>query len=423
MLRGMSVPVVGATQPIASARATSSIGGTLSGGFTLHNMVGLEGVPDYVQAVIENDATATTMGIAGLIVAPSAKVNNNYDPVDSTNAAVPWTTVTFNSGGVAHDPPSAAGAVTTLDPIAATTDATNPTRVYSDWMPIAGLDRADAGATVPLIMSRVLTQAAASTFRTMRNTYVTTYWQDSNNNQGRLLFTAHKTGDYVTTNTAGFAGASPVLLDYIQPVSWRYLSRGRGVVVMSIGDSLSAGYSLTTGWLNPYGFRSSVALSSVTRPYQWQNEAQQGLTSTQYHARAARAIPVIKPKVALIQVYSGNEANNTSAIVEAAWERAMLTAMLVRTNGGQAVFIAPYPRSFTGGTETLRQGILSRMRALAADNNFFMVDADAVLRDPANTAQLLPAYNVGDNLHITTAGEVAMTLAATPVIDRAARTV
>lgn len=405
------------TAPIAWRR-TSTVFGTLSPTFTQHQVIALSSEYDYVCLQYENDALATTMDIAAARIAPSALYNNGYDPVDASAVAQTWQTVTFNNAGAAGSLPSPSGATASLSGIASATDITNPTRAFSDWMPIASLARADAGASLPLLFVRTLS-GAANTFRCINQTPLDPDWQDPNINLGRILFCARRAGDYVTVNQSTFAGA-PVLSDLIAPTSVLYLPRFRGAAVLGVGDSLTAGQLTAAYNMRGWGFLSSVALSSTTFPVEWVSEGYQGLTSTQWYARSSGTIPIIKPKVVTIQVYSGNEANNTTAIVEAAWQRAILLANLTQANGGVPVFLIPYPRSFAGATETLRQGIIARLRAMRDAGSALVIDSDAVLADPSAPNTIAPAYYV-DGTHINAAGEAVMGIAATPVIAKAVR--
>lgn len=404
-------------QAIMSWRPTSIAEGLVSAGFTVHLAMALEGAFDAVQLVYENDAAATTMNIDAAAVAASAKWGNRYDPVDAAGAAQAWTAVTFNNLGVAGDIPSPAGSTAGIADIAIAADVAVPTRVYSDWMAVPSLDRADTSEANPLLFVRTLT-GALGTFRAANSNYIATAWASDINNLGRYIFEAHKTGDYVTANQADFVGASPVVAGYIAPAAVRYLSRSLGAVVMGVGDSLTASNGVAAFNMRGYGFLACTALSSLARPVQWHNEAWPGLTSARYYARGLSAIPVIKPRVSILQTMSGNEANATVEVAEGAWSRAMTLGSLTRIHGGVPVFVTPYPRNYAATAEAFRQATITRLRAMAAAGSILVIDADALLADPATPNRIRDEYYV-EGTHINAAGELAMANIAAPVIEAA----
>lgn len=402
---------------VASWRPTAVAGGAISAGFTVHMTVALEGAFDFVRFIYENDSTTLTMNIDAVIAAPSAKLGNLYDPVYADGSAVTWSPVYFNNAGAAGNIPAPAGSTAAIAAIAATADATIPTKAYTDWTALASLDRADLGEVAPLLMMRTLT-GAANTFRTVRQAAIQTAWRDPTLSFGRILREAQKGANHVTTNTAGFSGAAPVEGDYIAPVSIQYLARALGGTVMGVGDSLTASHSTAAGNMGGMGFLACVANSTPLRPVQWHCEAYPGLTSAQYYARGVAAIPVIKPAVVLIQTMSGNEANATTAVVEAAWQRALTMAEVARQNGGVPILITPYPRSYGATAEGLRQGICARLRAMAQSGSVLVLDADEVLRNPANPSVIRADINQ-DNTHTTYQGERLLAQRLAPLVSRA----
>jgi lysophospholipase L1-like esterase len=70
--------------------------------------------------------------------------------------------------------------------------------------------------------------------------------------------------------------------------------------------------------------------------------------------------------------------------------------------------LTPYQRStpYTDDGEATRQAVNNWVRTSGAFNS--VVDFDLALRDPANPLRLLPAYDSGDHLHPSDAGNAAM---------------
>ncbi len=70
----------------------------------------------------------------------------------------------------------------------------------------------------------------------------------------------------------------------------------------------------------------------------------------------------------------------------------------------------PFAGHYSRDKDEVRQAVNHWLRTAGAFDA--VVDFDAVLRDPAHPARLLPAYDSGDHLHPGDAGYQAMAAAA-----------
>jgi lysophospholipase L1-like esterase len=252
--------------------------------------------------------------------------------------------------------------------------------------------------------------------RPFENLTVTTYLAHG---QGSLSITSHpgsRTTSYLVpgnqVTAADLAGATPV--DH-----WYFLS---GVEVLSpasavavIGDSLSDGRGSTTNgndrWPDVLASRLS---SAVVNQAAGGNRVLQDGLGPNVLARLDRDL-LAQSGVSWAIVFEGVNDIGTAAPAAAASTAAdLIDAYDQILTRAHAVDIRVYGATLTpfGGNEAYdapqREAARTAVNAWIRGHFDAVLDFDRVVRDPAAPTRLLPAYDVGDHLHLNPAGYRAL---------------
>jgi lysophospholipase L1-like esterase len=252
--------------------------------------------------------------------------------------------------------------------------------------------------------------------RPFENLTVTTYLAHG---QGSLSITSHpgsRTTSYLVpgnqVTAADLAGATPV--DH-----WYFLS---GIEVLSpasavavIGDSLSDGRGSTTNgndrWPDVLASRLS---SAVVNEAAGGNRVLQDGLGPNVLARLDRDL-LAQSGVSWAIVFEGVNDIGTAAPASAASTAAdLIDAYDQILTRAHAADIRVYGATLTpfGGNEAyddpLREAARTAVNAWIRGHFDAVLDFDRVVRDPAAPTRLLPAYDVGDHLHLNPAGYRAL---------------
>jgi lysophospholipase L1-like esterase len=271
-------------------------------------------------------------------------------------------------------------------------------------------------STVVPMGAQVVSDPLPFPVRRFENITVTTYLAHG---QGSLSITSHpgsRTTSYLMSGnqvaSAELPGATPV--DH-----WYFLS---GVEVLSpssavavIGDSLSDGRGSTTNGNNrwPDVLASRVSAAVVNQAAGGNRVLQDGL-GPNVLARLDRDL-LAQSEVSWAIVFEGVNDIGTAAPADASAVAADLIdaydQIIVRAH---AADIRVYGATLTpfGGNEAyddpLREAARTSVNAWIRSHFDAVLDFDRVVRDPSTPSRLLPAYDVGDHLHLNPAGYRAL---------------
>lgn len=359
-----------------------SSGGTTAG-YTFCTAMSVAAAFEDIRAMFVNHNTAASITITSAAFAPSAKLNDGVNPVDSDGNAVAWTPILF--GGTPSVTIPAATDATSVDDV--------PSVVQSDWVGRASLDRADGGL-YPLVFIRVYL-AATGHAPTSAVAHQTAYLARTGHN----LSAFYASGDHISANTV-ISGATAATQIYGYAV--QTLSRKRGLSVAAFGDSLTQGFTTVdttsfTGWLS----RACSDLTAETfpgvaekLPMAFQNMGLAGRTTTGTYNNFNALIDFMSPDVAFLAVYSPNDAGSDWP---GQYRKAMKMALTCIQKGIIPVLVTPQPWSYTGANETARLDLVARVKA----SGLLYADIDAAVKDPSQPSRVLPSLAGPDGKHLS----------------------
>jgi hypothetical protein len=285
-----------------------------------------------------------------------------------------------------------------------------PSLYATGILTIPSLARTDDTTKTALLQCRTYFAAAASGL-SLGGTDIATFNASSAAN-GMQFAARTPAGDATATFTAT---QQPLEAgSWIVPAGVIFYYPGvRSITLASAGDSLQKGH-LTTGSATGWVERLSNKLSNTTTevsPCIW---AWTGQTHAASVAIARNIVATLKPNYLVFAAWSPNDAaagSHTQAIFDAGLARALDLLEYCRQNGVRAVIVTCAPwTSLNAAESTRRQALNATIRSLSSVAT--IVDAAAVLEDPANTKNLLAAYDTGDGLHWNDAGHEAVAVAA-----------
>lgn len=192
------------------------------------------------------------------------------------------------------------------------------------------------------------------------------------------------------------------------------------LVVGYHGDSLTTGYASGRPVYSSYPVQHALGHSNmaVLDSYTGTTLAEAVASFTQYRWTKFTLGGAVTLDASLVHL-GGNDIFNGDAV---ATVQANLQAFIngLRTiYGVKAVYLATImPRNNVAVEETHRQTYNTWLRTLPC-NAIGLFDFDAAVRDPTS-GNILPAYNSGDNVHLTISGYNAMARAVTVPLRRAA---
>lgn len=284
--------------------------GNAGGTFTMTRCVRAPAEFDAVRVILTGAANSGTNTFK-VVVAPSAKYNNGYQPVDAASANVGFTTCTFGSTdrGSYRNPGSAA-ATTALVQNVVSDKGTGSNDfwegdVYSDWMNVQSLTRVDAGQTYPLLMVRVygvnIPAAAVA-----ESDY-------GNANPWRSAEPDHYSG-YWGGDQTGTANPGAPNQGYTICVDVEFLLRGKPIQTIGIfGDSIPQGYAPSgtvagsAGGIDGWGHQFVRLLRNAGLTVGFSNGAMAGHYSIWSHNRAYQQIEAGGITHAFVKAWSVNE--------------------------------------------------------------------------------------------------------------------
>ncbi len=392
----------------------------VSGGvlYTLSGQWGLEADFSLVRLVYSSPAAAG-YSIVLAKVSPSSAVGDGHSPVNAAGANdfTMFVPVTFNNAGLDVSPQDQAtwgsGTATFAVPDNAGS-LLQPPRYYSDWVRVLSLPRTDGGVN-PLLMTRHLTDNT-NTYRCASTG--TQNWPPLA--QGRTLSAYHRQNVDSVTTPALLAGPTGPL-NFLTPDGVQYVAPEVGFTVLSVGDSITQGFGSGT-LFHSWGYLSSLALSTPSRPISYWNQGWQGGVSADFIANGYAAFKVARPDVVTIQTWTQNE-TGTQAAADASWERAIAFADYVMKQGAVPVLMGPPPASNTsaGVTEAARLSVRTRMLQAGA-YGMPVLDWEAALGTGGNPNRIQSALIAADAIHPNDAGNAVMDrLVFRPVLARILR--
>lgn len=325
---------------------------------------------------------------------------------------MPWTRVSCNNGDPDAGFPPPPGATTALVVPPAVT-AGGLGFAATDWMVLTALDRADGRDDLPLLMLRSYSAAGGRFLGFGPGDFSDPAgWPTVN--RGRIIRGFYQAGDHVS-HPASFT--APVEADFLLPVGVQYYQRGRGLNVMTLGDSLTAGYQ-TVAHGNGFGFQACTALSTTRRPVTHIASGHSGQSALEYLTRGRTEFAVFRPDVVVIETTSPNGQPATPAEFDRMFAHALAFADHAERHGAVPILKTAVPFSLPEPIDVLRRGINARVRAMAAAGSMLVLDADAAVSDGASPAASLPHFRPPGDAHLNDAGHAAIAAALVPILGR-----
>ena len=373
---------------------------------------------------------AQSWTISGAAYAPTARAQTN--PADAAGAPVPLRPVTFGNNGqdvALEEQSAAAGAPTSLVLPPAAKGAAFPQNGYlfrgipnvmfSDWMPIETLPRADGGQGA-LVMLRVMTPSPE--FSGIRPTRV---W-------GHALFQGTPARPWRTVDLPQQAGAPGFLTagDLTDPEPFdayagnalccgiQAIGDTPGLTLLSVGDSNLMGGGEAQGYLGPIK-RAADLMSTPQLPVSHVASAIYGCPSGAFFNAGRLAIQTNKVSCAVMQVWSGNDRPQNLNSAKKAWAAAQAFAAECERSGVLPIFLSPGPPppGHDGDDKTMIH--LWTMSKLYAQNRLF-IDLYKVLGTPTPDeadAELRPNLRAADNVHGNSASNALVAQAVVALLQ------
>jgi hypothetical protein len=359
---------------------------------TLYN---LESAPRWVRLIYV--AVSRSYTVDGAAIAPTGAIGDGFTPVGATgqpdNAA--WRRVTFNHNGDASTPAALTGApVYSL----AVPSRSVPTMGFSDWLRIEPLPRSDGGAG-SLVQVRTFSIWGFRNFAAI--------WQEVPDKQiDRSFATFGSNGDGTAAPWVFHAEPDQLSASY----GLQYIAENAGATVIGVGDSITAPPASI-----PYGMRACALISTPQHPVSYVNDGFIGRKSAEFLASGARAIRALRPQVALLQTYSGNDPD-TVAASDQAFDGAMHLAGLCRSLQCVPIFVASPPSvQFNPLSAGVRRSLM-RTRALGLSGSM-VLDLDAIWGKRDGTGAWKDGYRT-DRWHPNNVASVAAAQVLVPMLRK-----
>ena len=186
-----------------------------------------------------------------------------------------------------------------------------------------------------------------------------------------------------------------------------------GRVGISFGDSTVAGVGSSSGCVSGEALAVYQNANAGT-PMSLINAGIPGAEPAKYALFSRNAMVQFGRYLswASYRVSSINDACNSAAKLEEHWAEALRFVDACQAQGVIPILQTCTPQNLGSvGADVHRKALNDRVRA---GTDWMVQDIDAVVADPANSWQYLPAYNSGDNSHPSLAGYQAIAAAIRP---------
>lgn len=298
----------------------------------------------------------------------------------------------------------------------------NPRTLWSDHILLKSAVRSDSGM-YPLIRVRTycrgdLGGGSGLTWHILgpsgQNDYDVGTWFGETG----ACYSTYGTGDRITSPTDitfGTTGssnqnASQFLIDYVKPC----------YDVATYGDSIANGAS-TIDCMSPVNWAAKTCFAEnrkyVVSPY---NSAVPSRHSrNMFNALAYDLLNQgLSPSFVMLTPGTGNNGDSSAIAANMTWLSKSLD--LCSRFGVVPIIETIQPHVAMLTPDAAVRGVYNDIIRSMAGNRAFILDSDLIVRDPANPAQLLPAYAAGvPEPHINVAGEQAKAAALLNIIDQA----
>jgi hypothetical protein len=283
------------------------------------------------------------------------------------------------------------------------TNGFQPSLTFSDWTPCPSLARLDGGTLPYLFIRTYLAGPFNMRIPVPFNTspYGGQWWDTYAN--GRVLRTISMSGDQATTPGTVSSFSHNV---YRTPIfAVQFMSEARGLTVAVFGDSLYQGYG-GSGYQNDPFDIAVAALSTPSFPVSIIKGAYGGSQSYNFPINGYAWCKAMQPDVVFMKGESPNDSQTLAATWSASIAKMFAFAEWCTRQGMVPVLNTAVPWTYTGTEEGYRQAYNTAIRS----SNFLYLDMDAILRDPANTQNILPAYlnTTTAPLHYNDAGSAVL---------------
>ena len=200
----------------------------------------------------------------------------------------------------------------------------------------------------------------------------------------------------------------------------QFVTEKLGLTVQAVGDSILQGIGFEYG---PYtrdyisfGLLACAYLSKPELPVTFLQSSIGSEKSEDYFRSARADLAYAKVGVALIQTWSGNDISQASSPVEAeraadaAWQRVLQYAELLRKQGGVPIFLTPVPQAPKMGSKQAEEARLRNAKRCAAlqKRGELVLDLNEHLGDGAATVSYRPKYRWTDNIHPNTVAHFSL---------------
>lgn len=327
-----------------------------------------------------------------------------YNSIDSAES-YGWKTVTWS------------GASTKA--FAGTGSQFQPETIISDLIPLSSVPRSDGGSN-PLIMFRVYVDGAAATL--LFTPCAASLRTEGGANGKQIIQVSTRNNDGIASPAAYPAALATSSLSF----GLVLYSRSRGISVMTIGDSITQNDGIVTDKVSSWGARGVDSASSQSAPMAYINAGCSGQTSLTYTAAGLAQLAKWNPNVAHFSAYSPNDYSTPSAAalrlaIQKMAGRLQQFLEYCYSNRIIPIVSTGIPHSAATGLNTApldqqRKDYNARLRAMAADGFFHLLDFDKLLSDGGSPAAIQAAYSAGDGVHPNEAGIALMGTAFASVL-------
>ncbi len=355
-----------------------------------------------IRLIYENLNTAAVMNIS------AARVGSAPRHLLSTGAEIAWwpNLLTVN-GATSWAVPAAK--------LGTTAGGNQRIRGFSitDFVPLQPVARTDSATfgSNPLTRARARIPAEVQYPYSVGSGFAPA-WNAYSGNGGMLVGSVLTSGDFATAPPTDTAYTIVENGGFINPVMaiFSYVDPGRSIFAFS--DSLFQGVGSSIGNGAANGFLGWPLLVHCQAPLiDVMNLAVAGQNTEDSLANMKAFISVLDeiPTYVAIKASSPNDGVPTQAIVTANRWRIMDAISYLRGKGiTPMIFTSPPVNSWTSGQHAFNEAINAWVLSLPSVMPWvIVVDMCAVVRDPANNRQILPAYNY-DGTHYLTAGHQAI---------------